>query len=162
MSLMFFAIPAATPEFAQNELNAFCAINAVVALEKHLVDCGLESFWSVCVTLRDGPGKLPKAAGMAGQAGSRSAGKIDYREVLSEADFSLYVRLRELRKSLAVQEAVPVYNVMTNEQMAQVASTRPSTDAALGLIEGFGPARIEKFAVAILEAVRAEQAMSPP
>lgn len=44
--------------------------------------------------------------------------RTDYREILSPSEFALFAKLRELRKWLAAQEGVPVYAVLTNEQMA--------------------------------------------
>lgn len=98
MKLQFFAIPAKWPEDAQQMLNAFCAQHRVTTLEKHFVDLGTESYWSICVTFIDGI-NLPISAGVANRRD-----RIDYREVLGEQDFVIYA---QLRKSLSEQEGIP-------------------------------------------------------
>ena len=46
--------------------------------------------------------------------------KVDYKLVLSEADFSLFSRLREIRKQIAIADAVPAYAVFTDEELAGI------------------------------------------
>ena len=67
------------------------------------------------------------------------------REVLSPEDFAVYVRLRELRKTIAAEEAIPPYSVFTNEQLAAIVTGRVSSKADLGKIAGIGEARLEKY-----------------
>jgi hypothetical protein len=43
---------------------------------------------------------------------------VDYKEVMNEADFAVFSRLRDLRKVIAEKEAVPAYAIFTNEQLA--------------------------------------------
>ena len=45
--------------------------------------------------------------------------KVDYKEILSEEDFIFYSKLRELRKELTNNEALPVYTFFTNEQLVK-------------------------------------------
>ena len=49
------------------------------------------------------------------------------------------------RKEAAQTEAVPVYTIFTNEQLAQMVQRRVSTKADLGRIDGVGGARLEKY-----------------
>ena len=72
-------------------------------------------------------------------------GKIDYREVLSEADFAVFAKLRALRKTLADAEGVPAYALFSNEQLAEMAQRRVRTASALREIAGVGEARLEKY-----------------
>ena len=44
--------------------------------------------------------------------------EVDYREVLKPEEFEMFSRLREWRKALAEKEGVPVYTLLTNEQLA--------------------------------------------
>ena len=64
--------------------------------------------------------------------------KVDYREVLSPEDFAVFARLRQVRKEIAQDDAVPVYTVFTNEQLAQMVQGRATTKAALEKIAGVG------------------------
>ena len=83
--------------------------------------------------------------------GAARPGKIDYREVLSPEDFAVFARLRQLRKEIAQAEAVPVYTIFTNDQLAQMVQSRATTKAALEKIAGVGDARIEKYGPRVLE-----------
>ncbi len=40
------------------------------------------------------------------------------REVLNEADFAVFARLRHLCKAVSDKEAIPAYSIFTNEQLA--------------------------------------------
>ena len=79
---------------------------------------------------------------------------MDYKEILSADDFAVFVRLREARKQLAGKEAIPVYAVCTNEQLAEMAKARAATLADLKKIDGFGDAKAEKFGETFLAAIR--------
>lgn len=153
MSMHFFAIPALNPATAQDELNRFCNAHRVVSVERQLVAAGAESFWAVCVTLAPGPGPLPDVLKASEQRGA-GRGKVDYREVLDDADFARYADLRAWRKSAAEREGVPVYAVFSNEQLAEIVRQRVDSATALAAIEGIGPARVERYGVAVLERLR--------
>lgn len=71
--------------------------------------------------------------------------KVDYREKLSEADFEIFSRLRDLRKEIAEREGVPVYTVFTNAQIAGMVERRVRTMAALKEIPGIGEGKTEKY-----------------
>lgn len=127
-SLHFFTVPALAPGDAQHELNLFLQQQRVVALEKQWVADGSASYWSLCVTVLNGPGPLPASlrAPGAGHTAKTSA-KVDYREVLNEADFAMFADLRNLRARLAQAEGVPPYALFSNEQLACMVRQRVLT-----------------------------------
>ncbi len=90
MQLRFFTIPIHGGESTAEELNRFLAAQRILAVERHLVQDGGASAWAVCVAF--------EPAGEGGRPPTTRRGKVDYREVLSEADFAAYARLRSLRK----------------------------------------------------------------
>jgi superfamily II DNA helicase RecQ len=152
MSLNFFTIPALNPQPAQDALNDFCAAQRVVSVDRQFVAAGVDSFWAVCVTVAPGTGPLPAAlkAGQRRSGGENASARVDYKQVLNEADFARYADLRAWRKAVAEHEGVPVYAVFTNEQLAQIVQRRADTLAALGEIEGVGPARLARYGAAVL------------
>jgi len=145
MRFHFLTIPAFDPDAAQDALNAFCAQHRIVASDRHFVDRGVDSFWAVCVTWVEG-----SAAAFPTQAKRE---RVDYREVLGEADFAVYSELRRLRKQLAEREGVPAYAIFTNEQLAAMVQRRVATAQGLGAIEGVGEARVDKFGEVFLAAL---------
>ena len=144
MQLKLFVLPIKNLGAAEAEMNAFLRGHRVLAVKKEFVADGENSFWSFCVEYLDGTapilappgGKLPK---------------VDYKEVLKPEEFEVFSRLREWRKTVAEKEGVPVYVVLSNEQLAQMVCKRVTTRAGLKEIEGVGDARLEKYGDALLE-----------
>jgi superfamily II DNA helicase RecQ len=172
MSYHFFAIPALDPAAAQAELNAFCARHRVLQVERQFVNAGVDSHWALCVQVAEGPGPLPaalkaRAAGAAGAGAAEAAPgaaaqpRIDWKQVLGEAEFGVFARLRQERKALAEREGVPVYAVFTNEQLAAMVRQRAATPAALQGIEGVGPARLARYGPAMLAILVPAYAQAP-
>lgn len=151
----FFAIPALHPEDAENELNAFCAAQRVVAIERQFVAAGTQSYWALCVVVATGPSPLPSVLKSPDRrSAARTAARIDYKDVLGEAEFARFAALRAWRKTAAEAEGIPIYAVFTNEQLAEIARRNVDTLTALGEIDGIGPARLERYAAAVITVVQ--------
>ena len=153
MKYHFTSIPAVGGEAAQAELNRFLAAHRVVHVEHTLVPDGSASFWAVCVRYTEGASS-PAAPAAAGRK------QVDYKEILSEAQFKVYSRLRDVRRTLADREGTPLYSVFTNEQLAAIAEKPIRTLDELGALPGVGPGRLEKYGAAILAAVEPADASS--
>ena len=153
MAYRVFTISVRDEGSAAADLNGFLRSRRVLSVDRRWVDQGSESFWSFCVDYLESSGG---AAG--GAAGGRNGTnrKVDYREVLSPEDFAAFARLREARKEIAQADAVPVYTIFTNEQLAQMVQVRATTKAALEQVAGVGDARIEKYGERMLEVLRAQ------
>lgn len=144
MQLKLFLLPIKNLGAAEGEMNAFLRGHRVLAVKKEFVPDGENSFWTFCVEYLDGApaGTLP--------LGSKPP-KVDYKEVLKPDEFEVFSRLREWRKAVAEKEGVPVYVVLSNEQLAQMVQRRVSSKVQLKEIEGVGDARVEKYGEALLE-----------
>lgn len=154
MQLRFFTIPVLGGDDASEELNRFLAGHRILAIERSFVQDGPNSAWALCVSYELAGDGRP-------QTGKR--GKVDYREVLNEADFTVYARLRSLRKEIADTEGVPVYAWFTNDQMAEMVTRRAASASALREIAGIGEARVEKYGEPFLKALaEAFAAGNPP
>ena len=151
MAYSFFQIPAHGRSEASEALNKLLAGGRIASVRKEFVATGEQSFWAFCVEHLDRPVPAP----MNPRSGSK-APKVDYKEVLSEADFEVFSKLRDVRKALAEKEAVPAYAVFTNEQLAAIVRAKPDTATALGKIEGVGAARVGKYGAAVLEVLQQE------
>ncbi len=146
MAYRFFVIPARDAGPAAAELNGFLGSHRILAVDRRWVDQGADSFWSFCVDYLE-----TRSGADAGRKDGLGRGKVDYREVLSPEDFAVFARLRQLRKEIAQAEAVPVYTIFTNDQLARMVQSRATTKAALEQISGVGDARIEKFGTKFIE-----------
>jgi superfamily II DNA helicase RecQ len=146
----FFQIPAHGGAEAAVALNRRLRSGRIAAVRKEFVLAEGAAFWAFCVEYIDG------AAAPSGARNASKTAKVDYRELLPEADFKRYAKLRELRKELAARDAVPAYSVFTNEQLAAIVQTRVDSLAALGKIGGVGEARVAKYGAALLAALSQE------
>jgi superfamily II DNA helicase RecQ len=143
MQFKFFQIPTSDPGAAGEELNGFLRSHRIVAVRSELVRLGETAFWAFSVEYLEGGAKGP----------DRMLPKVDYREVLKEAEFKVFSRLRDWRKAEAEKEGVPVYTIFTNEQLAEMARRSIQSRADLGKIDGVGEARLSKYAEAVLRVV---------
>lgn len=147
MSLKFFTIPIQDLASSEGELNSFMANHRVLSVDRHFVDHGASSFWTVCVDFLDGQ------PATSSDSRSRRA-KVDYRDLLDPEEFTVFAKLRDLRKEISQEEGVPVYTVFSNEQLAQMVQRRVNSQADLAEIEGVGEARVEKYASRMLEILK--------
>jgi len=142
MGFRFFTVPIQDSGQASAELNTFLQSHKVLSVDRRWVEQGSSSFWSFCIDyLEQANGASPGGALRPGF----SRAKIDYREVLNPQDFAVFVKLRDLRKEIAQAEAVPVYTIFTNEQLAKMVQGKVTAKAALEKVAGVGDARVEKY-----------------
>jgi superfamily II DNA helicase RecQ len=146
MPYRFFTIPIQDAGEAEAQLNAFLGSHRVLAVERRWVDQGSHSFWSFCVDFQP-PGSKPKTE----MPRFAQRERIDYKEKLPPEQFAVFAKLRDLRKEIAQAEAVPMYTVFTNEQLARMVTDQVRTKAALARIEGIGEARVAKYGPRFLE-----------
>ena len=148
MQLKAFTIPVHDDGAAMQEVNAFLRANRILSVDRHFVQDGANSVWAICVCYL-GNANRPQAAGA-------KRAKVDYREVLSEADFAIFAKLRTLRKEMAEREAVPAYALFTNEQLAEMVQRRIRTLSGIREIEGVGEARVEKYGAPFLALLKGD------
>ena len=149
MQLAFFSIPARGDHGLQDDLNAFLRSHRVLTVHREFVAQGDNSFSALSVEYLEGPALSGPASGSTRGGKAR----VDYKEVLSPEDFALFAKLRDWRKAAAEQEGVPVYAVMTNEQLAAIASKRPSSVSQIREVEGIGEAKAGKYGASVLSVV---------
>ena len=150
MPYRIFSIMIPSDEATMKELNAFCGSHRLVAVTHHPMEReGIPYEVFVVEYLDDA------SSGVNQSARSVSQGTVDYKKVLSEGDYEVYLRLHKLRKEMAKAEGVEVFVVFTNEQLAAMARTRCDSLAELGKIQGIGKGRLEKYGKAFLEAIQA-------
>lgn len=120
------------------EMNKFLRGNKVVDISKSFVQQGNVAYWSFCVTYLVGvPSKVQ-------QPGERKE-KVDYKQILSEAEFVRFALLRTLRKQLAENDAVPAFAVFTDAELAEMAKMSELSAKNLLKINGLGEKRVEKY-----------------
>jgi superfamily II DNA helicase RecQ len=124
-----------------DELNRFLMSHRIVNVEKRLIDGERGTGWLFLVEY-----------GAETKQQNQNAPRIDYREVLNDQEYAAYEHLRQLRKTIAEQQGVPVYAVFTNEQLAGMVKKPPQTIKDILAINGVGEARVKQFGEAFLRA----------
>lgn len=137
MQYKFFTVSVVDGAADENALNVFLRSHKIIDVEKHLVQVP-DALWSFCISF------LPLQTENNYNPYSKKE-KIDYKEVLDEAAFVRFVRLREIRKEISEQESIPAYAVFTNEELSEIAKLENVTKSSLLKIQGIGEKRVEKY-----------------
>lgn len=152
-----FHIGAVGDSTGQEEMNAFLRSHKVLNVRTEFVADGTNSFWAFDVEWQDG-------ASQTGQGGWRFGGKekVDYRNVLDEAQFERFRKMREARKRIAEEDAIPAYAVFVDEQLAELAKVEsPLDETALRKVNGIGDRKVEKYGSRFLALLRDGAARTP-
>jgi len=149
-----FLLPLHFGSSEQEELNRFLRGKRVVQTRKELVTTENISHWTILVEYLDNQEK--------GSGEQQIKSKIDYKDILNADDFSLFSKLREVRKKLAEDNGLPVYAVCTNEQLAEIARRKPKNLTECMQIEGIGQGKADKYVPALLECLASEKNENPP
>ena len=145
MQWSFYRIPV-TGGAASEELNRFLRSVRVLTVHREFVGQGDASYWALAVEyLPATDSTQPVMRGISS--------KTDFKALLPPEDFALFARLREWRKQIANTEALPVYAIFTNEQLAEMARRRCTSPAALREIDGIGQGRLDKYGRAVMEVI---------
>jgi superfamily II DNA helicase RecQ len=152
MAFKFFTVPVGDSEASEAELNAFLRGHRVLSVERRLIESGSNSFWAFCVDYVEAGGDTAGSGPVARGGGGRV--RVDYREALPPEEFAVFARLRQWRKEVAQREAVPVYTVFTNDQLARMVRGRAASRADLEAIAGVGDARIDKYGPQVLDLLK--------
>jgi superfamily II DNA helicase RecQ len=142
MKYKIFTYPVPPPETPE-DLNGFLSSRRVVSVQSHIVVKNQIPYLIFIVEYID-----------SNKIKNKAAPKIDYREKLSEEDFIIFSQLRDLRKSLAEKEGMPVYAVFTNAQLAQMVEMRIVNKQGLFSIQGVGESKVEKYGAAFIDLCR--------
>ena len=134
MQIKIFSIPTYGGEGLNEEMNRFLRSKKVLSVDSVLVATGGSSYWSFCVRYIEGA-----------KATSFPKARIDYKDVLDAESYQRYKAFREIRKSVAKEEGVPAYLVLTNEEMAELAKIKGLTLKKMEHIKGIGQKKVEKY-----------------
>ncbi len=145
----FFMINAIEPLESEDELNRFLRSVRVVNVQREFVAHGDSQFWYLSVEYLSN-----QSGNIRDNIRSDRKSKIDYKGILSDDDFAVFVKLRDWRKKVAEEEAIPVYTIFTNDQLAQISQKRVMEKASLQQISGVGDARVKKYGDDVINIVR--------
>jgi ATP-dependent DNA helicase RecQ len=87
------------------------------------------------------------------RSGNRKAPGMESRE-LDHSGLGRFERLKKLRLTLAQAQDVPAFCVAHDSVLQAIAHAAPADMVALSEIKGIGPAKLDKYGAAFLEAVK--------
>ena len=93
MQFHFFTVPIHSPDDAADALNRFLATHCILAIDRQFVSDGPNSAWTVCLSFDDGNAPTRPAFG--------KRGKVDFKDVLSDAEFAVFAAQAEALLRLA-------------------------------------------------------------
>ena len=138
MQIKLFTIPIVGGEALVEEMNRFIRSEKVLHIESNFIDSGKGVFWCFCIRYLENSPVI--------QYGSKRKGKIDYKAILDKESFERFVNLREIRKRIANEEAIPAYAIFTNEELAELAKIEALTISKMKKIKGIGERKVDKYA----------------
>ena len=132
-----------------------CRHRAILChFDEDLGDCGTSCDVCLGVTVAERVAKAPSRK-MPRSAGSSPAAREEGSPIAMDSEEEvLFQDLRALRKALADEQGVPAYIVFSDRVLREMVECRPTTPAALLEVAGVGPAKLERYGDAFLQALR--------
>jgi len=141
MQIKLFTILIGDNGTSEEELNRFLRSHKILEVENQLVSNENGASWCFCV----------KYIGATADSRKRESVKIDYKNELDEKTFKVFSKLREIRKQLAIESAVPAYAICTDHELAEIARLPEITEKELLTVKGFGEKKLEKYGKRIID-----------
>jgi len=140
--IKIFTVPVFDPDDVE-EMNKFLNSHRVIEVLKEFNPSESGGYWTFCVEYLQ--------SGIKNKSGGNKQSKIDYKSVLSEEQFKVFSKLREIRKEIAKQEALPAYTVFTDKELSEISQLNEVNLSKLKTIEGIGEKRVERFGQRFLD-----------
>jgi len=116
-------------------LNTFLRSKRVLQEEHCLVESDGGPLWCFCIKYLE-VGETPAKG---------KADRVDYREVLDAESFQRYSAFREIRKKVAEEDGLKVFQVFTNRELAELAKLEELTVEVMNKVPGIGKKKLERF-----------------
>lgn len=140
MQIKLFTIPANDTGEYTDEMNRFLRANKILLVDSNFVGHENNAVWYFCV----------KYISLV-LKNKEIERKIDYREVLDEATFNIFSKLRECRKQIAGEDAIPAYAVFTDAELVSIAKLQNINEKNIITINGIGDKKIERYGKRFVE-----------
>lgn len=148
MQIKIISVPVVGGEKVNEELNAFLRGRKILQVEQQLVNSPEGAYWSFCVRYIEQNSSLSP---------NRKRERKDYKQILSEKDFTRFSQLRAIRKQIAQEDSVPAFAVFTDEELAGLARLEDLSSNAMRSVKGIGEKKVEKYSERILNALKNEK-----
>ena len=111
MPFEIFTIPASDSAQGLKALNQFLSSHQVVDVDKRFHSDGASASWHFCINY-----VANSSSNSDSDVPTTRMGSVDYKKVLSPDDFTLFAKLREVRKAIAEQlYPIPNYHLRSGQ-----------------------------------------------
>lgn len=142
MQIKVFTIPITDSGTLQEEMNKFMRGHKVLEILQEFSQSPSGAAWCFCVKYINGMGSYTQNSNKI---------RIDYRDELDEATFTIFAKLRQNRKIIAEENGIPAYAVFTDAELASIAKLPEITIPNIRTITGIGNKKADKYAELILK-----------
>lgn len=139
MQFKLFTIPISDNGKLLEEMNVFLRGHKVIEVEKQLINNKYGALWCFCINFIAN-----------GQPANMVKAKVDYKNQLSADAFKIFTKLRDIRRNIAKEDAVPAYAIFTDEELAGIAQLNEITAKEIRTVKGIGQKKTEKYAERIV------------
>ncbi len=146
MQIKIYTVPVSDNGTYTEELNRFLRSHKILEVENHLVSNQNGASWCFCVKYISS--QVPYQKG--------NVIKKDYKHELDDETFKVFSKLREIRKQLAAEDAIPAYAVATDKELAEIAKLKTIDEKSLLTIKGFGDKKLEKYGKRLMELIESK------
>jgi superfamily II DNA helicase RecQ len=135
--------------FNDTILSNFLSDKAVTRWKSHFFTNQNDHYWTVIVEYKS----LPTSS-VFRSFKKETKRNEKYKEILTQTDWPLFKRLREWRNETGKMQGVPPYIIFTNEQLAVISITRPTSLNAFQQVPGVGKAKKEKYGNEVIQIIK--------
>lgn len=134
MQLKTYTIPIIGGEGVNNDMNTFIRSKKILQIEKKFIVLGESAFWCICISYLDDA-----------TIGDKEKVKPDYEKILDAPAFKRFLKMREIRKQLALEEGIPAYAVFTDEELSNLAKPENLTLEQMKTLKNIGEKKVDKY-----------------
>ncbi len=142
MQIKLFTIPINSIEDYNEELNKFLATHKIVEIEKQLLQTANTYSWCFYISYIENNYTNEQKT---------SKIRVDYMKTLDNVSFAKFSKLREIRKKIAIENAVSAYIVFTDAELAEMTKLSEITIQKIKSIKGIGDKKAEKYGNKLIE-----------
>ena len=88
-----------------------------------------------------------------GKSAYTMSSKIDWRDVLNPSQFAVYDLLRKTRKEIGDKTKIPLYGILSNEQLALMAKNPPKIKEDFLKIKGVNEQKYKQWEEIFIKAI---------
>lgn len=143
MQIRFFTIPVQQAEERNEEINKFLRTHTIIEMEKSLQTSNNTLYWCFYIQYQERKDTY-----------KNNTEKIDYKDQLPPDAFQRFLKLRQKRKEIAVEDAITNFSIVfTDAELADIAEMESPTINNIRSIKGIGDKKAERFGERILSAL---------